>query len=436
VLSRAWSFTPVGDRRPDLSCPMIVRTREVPVHLGADGARASAAPSFLTSLRQIGPILIATKIALVAVSWLSIRTAGPGGLQPLFAGRGIPLFAWDSRFYLQILEQGYPGGEQAPYLIAFFPAYPLASWPLLFWIGGPAALLVIANLASLAGYSLFHTWCRRLSDARTALFATLIAISYPPTFFASCAYAEGPFVLATAGVLLMLTEKRLWAAALVAAAASALRPTGVVLAALVAVTALGREGWLPPRFKARALSAAVGLGLVASSGVIVYETFLAVRYHDPMVYFAAQKNWDGPTAGAATPAMTDDATARPAAPLSGPRAPAAPRRLDEKLLSVGAWNKLLALIVLAVSALALVRPRFFPRSLLLVPIGMFLIGYLPGGGARASSVARFLVAALPCFLYLAGAAVKRPRLTYGVLLGCWILQFAFVAAFSRGMWAG
>jgi hypothetical protein len=415
-------------------------------------AGADEAPSVLASLRRVGPILIAAKIALYVASWLSIRTAGPGGLHPLFAGRGIPLFAWDSRFYLQILEQGYPSREHAPYLIAFFPVYPLASWPLASWIGGPAALLVIANLASLVGYAVFHTWCHRLSDARTALFATLIAISFPPAFFASCAYAEGPFVLATAGVLFMLAEKRLVAAALIAAVASALRPTGIILAGLVALTGLGLDGSFPRGLRARGLPIAIGLGLLASSGVVIYEAFLTARYENPLVYFAAQKNWDGPAGDATGPpapaaaksmapsTATSTSTGSPTAstaPSPWSRPPAsAPRHLGDKLLSVGAWNKALALIVLAVSALALFRPRFFPRSVLLIPIGMFLIGYLPGGGARASSVARFLVAALPCFLYLAGAAVKRPRVAYGALACCWVLQLAFVAAFSRGLWSG
>lgn len=415
--------------------------------IGAGGLEASFSPtasqegpSFRNSLKRMAPILLGTKIALLLVSWLSIRLAGPGGLHSLFAPLGIPLFAWDSLNYLQILDRGYPDIGQAPQLIAFFPAYPLVSRVLAFGIGGPAALLVVANLCSLAGYSIFHTWCQRLSDARIAMVATLIAISYPPAFFTSCAYTEGPFVLAAASVLALLTAKRWLAAALVCAGATSLRPTGVILAALVSLTRLapGFSG-KPIRHESRvrALLVAAGLGVIASSGAIAYEVFLAERYADPTIYLAAQKNWSDPAAIPATPtSAVAEARELPLGQVDRPQPKSSIPRQLAKLVSIGAWNKLFAFLILAVSGLALVRPRLFPRLLLLIPIAIFLLGYLPGGGARDSSVARFLTGALPTFFYVAPALAKRPRLAYGALVGCWVMQLIFVAAFSRGIWTG
>jgi hypothetical protein len=382
--------------------------------------------------------LLCNKVMLLAISWVSLRSTPIDELKARFTSR-IPLFSWDSLHYLDILNNGYPRGAGHLEQIAFFPLYPLMSWPLARLVGGPIALLLVSNAASIAGYLLFFKWCKRRSDPQTALFACLAAISYPPAFFASCAYTEGLFVLAVASVLLLMDMRKLLAAALVAGVASAVRPPAVLLGLMVSWASVHLNNGVHWGGYMRRLATVFPIALIGLSGAIAYEGYLTIRFDNPFAYLTAQRNWDTevsqatnqpraatmlqPTTGLAR--HNEAATSRHwYAPLLG------------KLASIGAWNKFWMGVILALTIWAIWRPGPVPLVTLIIPIGIFLVGYVPGHGARVSSVGRFLVAALPTFLFL-GVHIKRyPRLSLAGMSACWLMQCAFVWEFSQGSWAG
>lgn len=390
-------------------------------------------------LKVLGCLLL-TKLTLFLVSWTSIHAHANLAITLNPFASHTPLFAWDSLRYLEILNNGYPLDRQHLYEIAFFPLYPLCAYPLSRWIGGPAALLVVSNLASLVGYSLFYLWCERRAGARTALFASLAAICYPPAFFASCAYTEGLFVLFIAAVLLLLELRRIPEAAIVAGLASALRPPAVTLGILVALTSLTATGSdaIASLLK-RLVLVTPAIALVGLSGAIAYETYLAVRFDDPLIYFTSQKRWDivsAPQDTSAGAAVSKDRSVdiMPGKPKEVLRQSF--MRLFDKAISIGGWNRIWMVLMVALTLIAMWRPGPVPVATFLVPIGIFLLTYLPGHGARAFSVGRFMVGALPTFLWLGSRIKNHPRWALAGLAACWLLQIRLVWAFSQGAWAG
>ena len=107
-----------------------------------------------------------------------------------------------------------------------------------------------------------------------------------------------------------------------------------------------------------------------------------------------------------------------------------------KFVSIGAWNKLFAVAVLGVAVMGLYVPGPIPRVWFLLPIGIFLLGFLPGMGARWTSIPRFLVAAPPAFMLLGYWAAKRPRIATITCIAMMGWQLFTAYQFTRGVWAG
>jgi hypothetical protein len=74
----------------------------------------------------------------------------------------------------------------------------------------------------------------------------------------------------------------------------------------------------------------------------------------------------------------------------------------------------------------------------LIPAIIFVIGWGPGLGLRSSSLIRFEVAALPCFLLIAIWLITprfRPAL-YATCVAGFLVQLYYAHLFSRGIWIG
>ena len=168
---------------------------------------------------------------LIAVAWTAFAR---DGVRSEAMGQG--LFGWDGVFYRGIAETGYRA--QPLEAVRFFPLYPLAGRVLGAVIGIRLALLLLANLTALLGAALV----RRLAidcgaGAEVATRAGWFVALAPPAFVLVWGYAEGVFVLLSAGALLALRRERwLWAAVLGALAALT-RPTGALLAIAALVAA-------------------------------------------------------------------------------------------------------------------------------------------------------------------------------------------------------
>src|SRR5579862_3116218 len=201
----------------------------------------AATPPFSSVLLLVSVILL-VKACQFGISGWRVSTLREGDFNPLWAQRDYPMFAWDSFHYRDVMVRGYPKPDSGvPSDIAFFPLYPLTAKALGF-LGPEVALLLIANLASLAGLVLFYLWAYRAQGAAAARGALLLALAYPPAFFLSSAYTEGFFLLFFAATCWLLQRGKLLPAAGSSALATATRPTGAAIAALVVLWAILHGG--------------------------------------------------------------------------------------------------------------------------------------------------------------------------------------------------
>lgn len=377
-----------------------------------------------------GSVCIRVLVILTAL-W-SVSGAEPPERAPWWSD--VPLVRWDSAYYVEIVREGYRADPDIPHTVAFFPLYPLSARLLTPWLRPDAALVVVSNLAAVLGAVFIYLWARSLAGPRAALGATLLAASYPPAMFLSAGYTEGLFFLEVAAALWLLARGQDLSAACVSGLATATRPTGLALAAVVWTWALmgGR-----PEGRARHRPRLLAVGLLSISGFLAYQAFLWGRYDRPDAFLAVQKHW--PVKEVSHPWLRM-VTLQPV--LEGSIRPIkyAVRGEFGRLTEPWTWNPLLLLLVLAVAVAGLIKPGRVPRLLFLLPIIIFLVGYVPGLGglSRFNAMARYQVVALPCFLLVADWRPIRDRrvVFVGLIAALVLLQCAFARAFANWQWAG
>jgi hypothetical protein len=148
------------------------------------------------------------------------------------------LLAWDAGWYETLARAGYAaGGAQS---LRFFPGFPLLARALatLPGVSVGAALVVIANVATLVGLVVVHRLVvSDLGDEGAAGRAIWLLVLGPSAYVLVMGYSEGLFLLCTASGLLAVRRRRWWLAAVAGFAAGTVRPLGVLLAAPFVVEA-------------------------------------------------------------------------------------------------------------------------------------------------------------------------------------------------------
>lgn len=189
--------------------------------------------------RAVVPVLVGwvSARALVAMSFvvahlLSGRLRLPDGRMHLDQG----LLTWDGDIYRTIAERGYAG--EAREVVRFFPLYPVLGRGLGWVLGGRSdiALVVLTNVgALLAGYLLWRIASERSGSVGFADRVVVLANLWPAGLCLVFAYSEGVFLALVLGVVVLVAQRRpLWAVPLLVLA-GLMRPTGVLLALVVAV---------------------------------------------------------------------------------------------------------------------------------------------------------------------------------------------------------
>jgi len=326
---------------------------------------------------------------------------------------------WDSGWYYRIATDGYsyvPGQQSS---VAFFPAYPLVVAVLAVAVGHPYVVGMAVTLLAGAGVAvLLFTWlAARLSPA--AAWAALGAfLLFPYAFFLyGVVYADALFIAAVLGSFLLLEDDRPLLAGLVGAVATAARPIGAVLVVALAVRALERRGALRPAGgglvdwgRVRRVDAGVLLSVL---GLAAWCVYLWNRFGDPLAFITAQHAW-GQGAGPST--WLKFQFFHDVADLRSPRA----------------WVLFMAHPVLTVAAACLV-PRVFRRFG--VGYGIFtllLIGVSAVSTKNFFGMARYLLAAFPCFAVLGELLVERPGLRRWALPASGVGLLALTAVFGTG----
>lgn len=262
---------------------------------GPAAARSALGPLLRPLLRPLGVFVASRVLVLLAAAAGALVAATAGrevltGPWPAVDGTRSEaingLLRWDSAWYVDIAEHGWssvPTGADSA-RNAFFPLFPLLVRAVahLPGLSPSAAGLLVATLAGAAATVLAWLLTARLADRAAADRAAAVFAFFPGSFTLSMAYSEGLFLALTAACLLALVDRRWVLAGVLAALATATRPTGVALVAACAWAALvavrRRKEW-------RALAAP----LLAPLGAVAFFAFLAVRTGDRLAWFTAQR---------------------------------------------------------------------------------------------------------------------------------------------------
>jgi hypothetical protein len=359
----------------------------------------------------------------------------------------VPLITWDAGHYLEIMRNGYP--RELRDTAAFFPAHPLLArafepvvrlaerWhPLTEGQRCEVALVVTTHITALIGIVLLYLWVRRyggesLRGDWVAFIAVLLLSTYPPAMYLSTGYSEGLFLLCIAATLLLLQRDHIWWAAIAASLATATRPTGLCIAAVVVLWALCYDRRpLVVRLPRVAL-----IGLVAVSGLIAHELYLMWFYGRWDAYFAAQAPWKPARQVVGWTFWRKTLTLSPILKPSFAPLLAVLRGRFADLLEPVTWNMLLNSILVGLSIYGLCRPGRIPRVVFALPILMFLMAYLldPALGTRMVGIARYQLVALPSFLLLARWQLwqRRPGILATLAVLMLALQIVYVRQFCN-----
>lgn len=188
------------------------------------------------------------------------------------------LCQWDCRFYGAIAAQGYPD----PGLTNFWPMLSLYARPLV-WLhlSGAAAVIVVANLASLIAYVSIYRVFELSSDETGARWGLTMFAAYPFAFFFGVGYTETLMVAAGAGAMwLALTGRHVQAGVAFAAGVLARAPGTLAWLGLAAVQLRDRTAW-----RTRA-ALAIPVGVAA-----LWPLWTYVHFHDPLLWLHARKLW-------------------------------------------------------------------------------------------------------------------------------------------------
>ncbi len=326
---------------------------------------------------------------------------------------------WDSGWYHRIASDGYSYVAGMQSTVAFFPAYPLVVRAFGVLIDDPyLAGIAVTFLAGLGVAVLFAAWLRpRLSPA-AAWTALLAFLFFPYAFFLyGVVYADALFVAALLGAFVLLDDDRPVLAGLAAAVATAARPVGIVLVVGLAVRALERRGALRPAGggwidwrKARPADAGVLLSVL---GLAAWCLYLWIRFDDPFAFASAQGAWDQ---GAGPETWLKFQFFRDITDLRSP----------------GAWLLYAAHPVLTIAGACLL-PRVFRRFGAGYGIyAALLIGVSAVSTKNFFGMARYLLAAFPCFAVLGEALNERPGLRRLYISAGGVGLVALTAIFGTG----
>jgi Gpi18-like mannosyltransferase len=235
--------------------------------------------------------LVWCAVDVVSTVWPS-GTAGERPASPLDALLGRWL-AWDGAWYVHIAANGYSYTPRRQSSVAFFPVYPMLARLLgeVVAVGPKVAAIMVTATCGLGAIGLFHLWCRRRLPPGPAYRATVLLATFPYAYFLyGAAYADALFLSLCLGSFLLLENDHPTMAGVVAAVATATRPTGVTL--LVGLGAVGLERTRVVRGGPRLrwwVAPAIGV-----TGIMLWCAYLGVRFGHPFAFIETQSasGWD------------------------------------------------------------------------------------------------------------------------------------------------
>ncbi|MGW6458805.1 hypothetical protein ACWF94_23290 [Streptomyces sp. NPDC055078] len=366
----------------------------------------------LDSLRAAAPALTA---------YLAVRLCGLLAVERLAHAKGHGVWptlatSWDSRWYLEIADDGYTdtlGTRINDNNLAFFPLYPaLVKTVAAITPGSPATvgLLLAVGCSFVAAWGVFAVG-DRLYGRRVGTLLTVLWGALPVAVVQWMGYTESLFTALTAWALYaVLTGQWRWAGSLACLAGLA-RPTGIAVAAAVSVAAL-----LACRTLQRRRGPLTG-ALLAPLGWLAFVAWVGLRVGRVDGYFAVQRLWKNE--------------------WDGGRATLLELRQQFLYADRPAVFLLLVSTVLIVSTVLYVLCLADRQPLaLLVFTGVLLLVVLGSAGVYFPR-ARFLLPGFPLLLPLARAIARaRNPVTVAVVLIAATLASAWAGAHMLLVWPG
>jgi hypothetical protein len=365
------------------------------------------------ALRRAAPALIgylAVRLfgLLVLSRWSHVRGHG---IWPTLAT------SWDSRWYLEIADQGYDdalGTRVNENNLAFFPLYPV----LVKAVAGvtPGSRATVALLLAV-GFSLVAAWGifavgDRLYGRRVGILLTVLWGVMPVAMVQWMGYTESLFTaLAAWALYAVLAGRWLWAGSL-ATLAGLTRPTGIALAMAVSVAALlacrgGRGG----------RGAALAGALIAPAGWLAFVAWVGLRVGRVDGYFLVQKLWRNEWDG-------------------GARTLRELRQLLVYMTRPQLFLVIVSVVLIVSVGLYLLCIAERQPIALLVFTGMLLLVVLGSGGVYFPR-ARFLLPGFPLLMPVARALARARRTAVvGVVLGAATVWSAWLGAYMLLVWKG
>lgn len=261
------------------------------------------------------PALLVSRLLIfgVAVAVLTFELSGT----PLLSGLRTMLASWDAQSYLHIAQHGYPSrlDDRSAYLDAFLPGFPLLIRGAAFIIRDDvAAAWVVCLAGEAAGLWYVYKLVLAERDRGAAVFAVWLIALLPTAVFFSAPFTEAPFMAAAAASLYYARQGRTGAACIAAAAASAMRLTGLALLPALIVECLPQPG------RQRRFSGVLLPLLIIPLPLLLYCLYMRLHTGDALALFDAQSSasfghsvappWDGFAATWNTMATASDGETR------------------------------------------------------------------------------------------------------------------------------
>lgn len=257
-----------------------------------------------------------------------------------YARPGRHFTQWDGYRYEEIMTDGYfypvPGDPEKYFTentfqrpgwpepraknVVWYPLYPVLGWIVMkvLHVAPHVALTIVSQACIVVGAVVFFLFARRhfynrmpklfadgtsptsaeLHPSRrwelapqdsAALWALAALLFAPCSIFLYANFTESLFVLLLVSFLYCLQGRQWWAAAVIAAFASATRSQGVLFGPVLGLAFLLRSD--VRNVFVRILIAGV-LGLISEIGLISYMIYLQRVFQDPMAFMHAQVAWN------------------------------------------------------------------------------------------------------------------------------------------------
>lgn len=344
--------------------------------------------------------LAATVVAVTALSarYLPLVRHRPV-FTPVVLGWRWAWANWDGAWYLAIAQHGYAYHRGPQSSTAFFPVYPLALRVVASVVGNDVLAGVLVTLAgSAAAALLYATWLQaRVSPAATAASLLLIG-TFPYAYYLyGTLYGDALFLALAIGAFVALEHEHPVASGVLGALAAASRPVGIAVVVGLAlrayerrdVLAVGPSSTTAPR-AARGFASHTALpATIAACGLVAYPVYLWQRFGNAFAFVAAEGGWHQ---------------------APGPRAWSKVQLLHELVHSRSIRELLVRLAhpLITIVALALV-PAVIRRFGWAYGVYVLVVLGIPALSTKDFfGMARYAVAAFPCFA-VAGAALAKRR---------------------------